>query len=224
MRNALPQTELTHLPGTYFAYSNIGYAVLGAAIGKAAGTRYIEWQRTHRLDPLDMHRTQFEVNAEIANDLATGYVVGTDGRSDTSVSTRELSTGRGFRVPNGGIFTTIDDLSRFLSFELGRGPETVLPQAVLDSAYAGVIATSADEGFGDGLGFMLQHRGDFPYLGHSGGVPGYQAVMYFDRDHQLGVILMRNATRGKASIGRVAPDMLKALILARIAAEKATGR
>ena len=224
VRTALPQTDLAHLPGTYFAYSNIGYAVLGAALGTAARTPYIEWQRTRVLDPLGMHRTQFQVNAEIASDLATGYVVGHDGQPDTSVSTRELSTGRGYRVPNGGIFTTIDDLSRFLSFELGRGPESVLPHSVLDSAYAGVIATSADEAFGYGLGFMLQHRDDFPYLGHSGGVPGYQAVMYFDRDHQLGVILMRNATGGKTSIGRVAPDMLKALILAKIAAEKGAGK
>ena len=43
---------------------------------------------------------------------------------------------------------------------------------------------------------MLQHRDDFPYLGHSGGVPGSKAVMYFDRDHQLGVILLRNASGG----------------------------
>ena len=91
---------------------------------------------------------------------------------------------------------------------------------MLDSAYAGVIATSVDESFGYGLGFMLQHRGDFPYLGHSGGVPGFQAVLYFDRDHQLGVIVMRNATGGKAAIARLAPDMLKELILAKLAATK----
>ena len=172
---------------------------------------------TRVLDPLGMHRTQFEVNSEIASDLATGYAIQADGQADTTASARELSGGRGYRVPNGSIFTTIDDLSRFLSFELGRGPESVLPHAALDSTYAGLIATSKDDEFGYGVGFMLQHRDDFPYLGHSGGVPGSQAVMYFDRDHQLGAILLRNASGGKASINRLAPDLLKTRILAKLA-------
>jgi hypothetical protein len=49
-------------------------------------------------------------------------------------------------------------------------------------------------------------------------------MMYFDRDYQLGVIVFRNATGGKARIGRLAPDVLKMLILARIDAEKGTRR
>ena len=68
---------------------------------------------------------------------------------------------------------------------------------------------------------MSQRRGDFTWLGHSGGVPGYSAMMYFDREHQLGVIVFRNATGGKTRIGRLAPEVLKMLILAKIDADKA---
>ena len=216
---AIQQSEFTFEPGTHFAYSNVGYAVLGAALGRAAKTPYIEWQQKRIFEPLGMRHTRFDIGADIAGDLAVGYVVA-DGQIDSTVPTRETIAGRGYRVPNGGIFTTLDDLSRFLAFELGNGPEAVLSHARLDSVYTGVIATSVDEDFGYGVGFMLQHRDDFPWLGHSGGVPGYQAVMYFDRDHQLGVILFRSATGGKASINRLAPDMLKTLILAKLAAEK----
>jgi CubicO group peptidase (beta-lactamase class C family) len=216
---AVSQTEFTFEPGIHFAYSNIGYAVLGAALGRAAHVPYIEWQQKHIFDPLGMRHTGFELGAAIAGALAVGYVV-SDGRVDSTVPTREALAGRGYRVPNGGIFTTIDDLSRFLAFELGNGPEAVLSHARLSGVYTGMIATSADEDFGYGVGFMLQHCDDFPWLGHSGGMPGYQAVMYFDRDHQLGVILLRSATGGKASIGRLAPEMLKTLILAKLAAEK----
>jgi mannitol/fructose-specific phosphotransferase system IIA component (Ntr-type) len=71
------------------------------------------------------------------------------------------------------VFTTVDDLSRFVAFELGHGPEGVLPHARLDSAY------------------------------------------------QLGVIVFRNATGGKARIGRLSVDVLQMLILAKIDADKA---
>lgn len=216
---AIQKSEFVFEPATHFAYSNIGYAILGAALGHAANVPYIEWQQKRILEPLGMRCTRFEIGADVADDLAVGYVVA-DGRVDATVPAREAIAGRGYRVPNGGIFTTIDDLSRFLAFELGNGPEAVLSHARLDSVYTGMIATSVDEDFGYGVGFMLQHRDDFPWLGHSGGVPGYQAVMYFDRDHQLGVILLRNATGGAASINRLAPEMLKTLILAKLATEK----
>jgi CubicO group peptidase (beta-lactamase class C family) len=221
---ALAHTKYESAPGTRFSYSNIGYAALGAALERASGTTYLRWQRERILDPLQMHRTRFDLDSSIARDLATGYEVGGDGKVSSDGPTRELRNGRGYRVPIGCVFTTVDDLSRFLAFELGHGPEGVVPRARLDSAYAGIVATSADMDVGYGLGFMSQRRGDFSWLGHSGGVPGYTAMMYFDRDYQLGVIVFRNATGGKARIGRLAPDVLKTLILARIEADKAAAR
>jgi CubicO group peptidase (beta-lactamase class C family) len=221
VRSALAHTRYESAPGTRFSYSNIGYAALGAALERASGTSYLRWQRERILDPLQMHRTRFDLDSSIAGDLATGYEVGNDGKVSSDGPKRELRDGRGYRVPIGCVFTTVDDLSRFLAFELGHGPEGVLPHARLDSAYAGIVATSADMDVGYGLGFMSQRRGDFTWLGHSGGVPGYSAMMYFDREYQLGVIVFRNATGGKARIGRLAPDVLKMLILAKIDADKA---
>jgi hypothetical protein len=45
-------------------------------------------------------------------------------------------------------------------------------------------------------------------------------MMYFDREYQLGVIVFRNATGGKARISRLAVDVLKMLIGAKINAEE----
>lgn len=219
LHRAMRQAAFTAPAGTHFQYSNMGYAMLGAALGRAANVPYISWQEQRILGPLGMRRTHFDIRGDLARDLAVGYVV-TEGRADSIIPMRDVRQGRGYRVPNGGLFTTVDDLGRFMAFELGHGPESVLSHARLDSAYAGVVATSADEEFGYGIGFMLRRRGDFPWLGHSGGVPGYQAVLYFDRDHQLGVILLRSATGGRASINRLGPDLLKMLILEKIAAER----
>lgn len=213
--SALAKTQYKTVPGTQYSYSNIGFAALGLALERASGTPYLTWQRERILQPLQMNCTRFDVDPSIERDLAVGYVVGKDGKIDADESARELRDGRGYRVPIGCIFTTVDDLSRFLAFELGHGPESVLPHATLDSAYAGIVATSQDLDVGYGLGFMAQRRGDFTWLGHSGGVPGFTATMYFDREYQLGVIGFRNAAGGKASIGRLSVDVLKMLMAAK---------
>ncbi len=221
--DALTHTSFEAVPGTRFAYSNLGYAVLGAALQRAAGVPYTRWQREHILEPLGMRSSGFEVDAAMARLLATGYEVGDDGTLDETVPARELREGRGYKVPNGALFTTVDDLAHFVSFQLGQGPETVLPRAALDSAFAGTVATSADLDVGYGLGFMVHRRGDFTWLGHNGGVAGYAAMMYYDREHQLGVIILRNATGGRVRPGRLAPDMLRTLIDARLAAAPPAG-
>lgn len=213
---ALPHARFEAAPGARYAYSNLGYAVLGAALARAARTPYVAWERTRILAPLGMTRTAFEPDAALAADLARGYEVDARGTLDTTAAARELRTGRGYKVPNGALFTTVDDLARFVAFELGHGPDAVLTPARLDSAYAGVVATSADLDVGYGLGFMAQRRGDFTWVGHSGGVPGYAAMVYFDREHQLGVVLLRNATGGKFRPSRLAADLLRGLVDAKL--------
>jgi CubicO group peptidase (beta-lactamase class C family) len=217
---ALAVTHYEYAPGTRFSYSNLGYAALGVALERASGTTYLAWQHDSILEPLEMHRTRFELDSSIARDLATGYEIDGAGAISSGTSSRKLRDGRGYKVPAGVIFTTVDDLSRFVVFELGHGPESVLPHARLDSVFAGIVATSADMDVGYGLGFMSQRRGDFTWLGHSGGVPGYQALMYFDRDHQLGVVVFRNVTGGKVRTNRLAVDVLKLLIEAKLEAER----
>ena len=138
-----------------------------------------------------MTRTRFEIDASIAADVAKGYVTNRDGSLDGDTPANEARDGRGYKVPNGAIFTTVDDLSRFVAFELGHGPASVLPPARLDTAFGGFVASGADLGSGYGLGFMAMRRGTFTYLGHNGAVAGYGAAMYFDRAAQVGVVLFR---------------------------------
>ena len=71
--DCLPQTTYANEPGTTFLYSNIGYASLGLAIGRAGGQPVTD-QVTHRiLKPLAMERSGWEPSATIRQDLAHGY-------------------------------------------------------------------------------------------------------------------------------------------------------
>ena len=213
--SALPHTRYQSFPGTEFSYSNIGYAILGAALGRVAGQPYVEWERSHVLKPLGMERTRFEVDPTIASDLAVGYQVRGDGTLDDRTAAEEAREGRGYKVPNGAIFTTVDDLARFVAFELGRGPDSVLARPVLDDAFGGLVAADWDLESGYGLGFMAMRRDDYSYLGHSGSVAGYRAAMYYDRGMQLGVVVFRNVVGGKEDPDRLAVDILSSLSAAK---------
>lgn len=215
MLAALPHSRYVSAPGTEYSYSNIGYAILGAALARAAGQPYVEWQRARIFRPLGMERTRFEPDPTITPDLAVGYQVDGDGALDDSTAAREARDGRGYKVPNGAIFTTVDDLARFVSFELGRGPDSVLARSVLDDAFGGLVATDAFLQGGYGLGFMAMRRDDHSFVGHSGSVAGYRAAMYLDRGRRLGVVVLRNVVGGKQD-----PDRLAAGILATLAEAK----
>ena len=212
---ALPHTRYISFPGTEYSYSNIGYAILGAALARAAGQPYTEWERLHVFKPLGMERTRFEVDPTIESDLAVGYEVQSDGTLDDQTAAQEVRDGRGYKVPNGAMFTTVDDLARFVAFELGRGPDSVLAKPVLDDAFSGIVATDASLDIGYGVGFMARRRDDLSFLGHAGSVPGYRAAMYYHRAYRLGVVVFRNVGGGKQDPDRLAVDILSALAAAK---------
>ena len=214
---AMPHTRYTSFPGTEYSYSNIGYAILGAALARVAGQPYTEWQRSRVFRPLGMERTRFEVDPTIASDLAVGYQVNGDGTLDDQTAAHEAREGRGYKVPNGAIFTTVDDLARFVAFELGRGPDSVVARSMLDEAFGGLVATDRLLETGYGLGFMAMRRDGYSYLGHSGGVAGYRAAMYYDRPRNLGVVVFRNVGGGKQDPDRLAVDILSVLAAKKVA-------
>jgi CubicO group peptidase (beta-lactamase class C family) len=194
--SALPHTEYDLEPDTQQLYSNIGYAILGAALGRAAGTPYTTWVHQRILTPLQMKNTTFEPTPAIDAKLTKGYEINREGKVSFDAPLREHA-GRGYKVPNGALYTTIDDLARFVAFQLGQGPEAVLPRKVLDDNQMRVNSSNGNLTGGYGIGFMLTRRGNDVFLGHSGSVAGYTAQAHVHRLSKTGVIVLRNAAGGK---------------------------
>ena len=68
-RSALPHVKYQFEPGKFYSYSNIGYAILGAALSRAADQSYTDYVQQHILSPLGMRHTGFEPNAEMLAEL-----------------------------------------------------------------------------------------------------------------------------------------------------------
>ncbi|HEY2113897.1 MAG TPA: serine hydrolase [Candidatus Angelobacter sp.] len=209
---ALPHTGYSVEPGTQFSYSNIGYAVLGAALGRAAGERYTDYVPKHIFQPLGMTHTTLDFSADMLPHLSKGYTVEPSGKADASDSQREHQNGRGYKVPNGAIYTTVGDLGRFASFVMGQGPESVLKASVLEKNLQ-ESAAQADFSLGSGytLGGQVTRRDNYIAFGHGGGVSGYQAGLEINRDTHVAVIVLANEIGGGFDTNGMALKALDAL-------------
>lgn len=237
--SALPHTRYAYEPDTHYLYSNIGYAILGAALGRAAGQPYTEYVRQHIFAPLGMTRTAFEPNPTITPVIAKGYAVSrarqaapgqpaqqnavrpSTGSGRTAEFTVDAETparehqGRGYKVPNGAIYTTVGDLARFVAFELGVEMPAVLKKASLDDNYSRVNSSDGTLRTGYGIGFQLSRRGDLVVYGHGGSVAGYNAAAHFERNSRTGVIVLRNVGGGAVNVGQIAMQAIEKLAAAR---------
>jgi len=191
---ALPHTRYVYEPGTRVSYSNIGYAILGAALGRAAHRPYVDYIQERIFRPLKMTHTAFEPDSRILANLSKGYEVKA-GKADAGVSEQEHQ-GRGYKVPNGAVYTTASDLAQFVAFEMGHGPAEVLPAQALEENFKRLIALTDERptylASGYGIGFRFRTYGDTIIYGHAGGVTGYEARADFERTSQYGVVVLRN--------------------------------
>jgi CubicO group peptidase (beta-lactamase class C family) len=196
--SALPHTRYVFEPGTRFLYSNIGYAILGAALSRAADQPYTNYVEQHIFAPLGMKQTAFEPNDQIRPDLAKGYAV-QGGKPDAKTPEREHE-GRGYKVPNGAAYSTVDDLARFVTFELGNDVKGVLTNPMLDVSTRPLVAMTNDLQRGYGIGCNVLRVRALTIYGHAGSVAGYEAVALVDRKTGVGVIALRSASGGKLDI------------------------
>lgn len=192
---ALPHTRLITKPGVRFGYSNVGYAVLGAALGRVAGESYTSYVEKRIFAPLEMKHTSFEPNALIRPQLAKGYVV-TGGKVDGTIPERDHQ-GRGYKVPSGAVYSTVGDLARYIAFELGQGPERVLKRQTLEENYQRMVKLNRPGDMaGYGVGFQVMNCGELTVLGYGGTVPGYHARGDFSWSAGIGFIALRNVEGG----------------------------
>lgn len=185
----IPLTSFIYEPGTRYSYSNIGYAILGAALSRAAGEPYVEYIQKYILKPLGMSQTAFSLDERMQKNRAKGFLI-ENGKVDAEEPERQVRDGRGWRVPVGGLYSTVEDLARFVAFEFGEGPASVLDKKTLEANFRRVYSAFSDFNYGYGIGFQFFRRGNLNALGHTGVLAGYQCSAWIDPKTRLGVITL----------------------------------
>ena len=193
-------------PGTHFEYSNLGFALIGRVVERVTGRRVRDFVDERLLQPLRMSATTWDPPLDHAwappTRVQDGQIIpdGTDPLRDGEIA------------PMGGLWTTVDDLARWVMWLNEANSNTDSQTARLNVAsrrdmqvmhtYAGVIALDGDKApTGYGYGLMMR---DDPDLGivnsHSGGLPGYGSNMRWVAGRDIGVVAMSNTTYAPMAI------------------------
>ena len=204
----LARVRVVAEPGTgVYRYSNFGYALLGLALSRIAREPYEAWVEREILMSLGMRHSGFHADADVP--LATGYDA-SSGTLDAETPARELR-GRGYKVPNGALYSTVADLARFIALETGGGPDSVLPRAALDGNYARLVYVNRRLTDAAGLGFVAVRDGDAVMFGHAGTVAGYDAITAFDPERRIGAIVLRNVSFGGLNTYQLLLEVMRVL-------------
>ncbi len=115
---AYPAVEPVAPAATRRLYSNVGYALAGAAVERAAGMPFRDYLAASVLDPLGMGRTTLGLPAELDDEAATVREPGLYGRGVRLWNDPEH---RRLPLPQANLFATARDYAAFLRAVLRGG-------------------------------------------------------------------------------------------------------
>lgn len=204
---SIPNTSFKSEPGEEYSYSNIGFGILGLTLSRAAEKPFIELVQDKIFTPLDMNNSYFIVPRDKLVNLAKGLAGGPLGDLDKEQPKKE-HVGRGYKVPNGAIYSTPNDLAKLMMANMGYSE--ILKKVNLNL----MQTTKTPEGKwyqNYGLGFSLYQDSTISTVGHGGSVSGYTANFVFEKECEYGIILMRNYNWGTTNLDLRSKVLLRKL-------------
>lgn len=168
--------------GSYFHYSNLGFALLGEAVARLRGAGWWDVATAELLDPLGMTRTTYLPQRPHAQGSSVVHFTGElqhEPHQDTVAM-----------APAGQAWSTVTDLLRWADFLVAGHPD------VLSAATLTEMATVRPPAEGYGLGLRLLDAAGRSLAGHTGSMPGFLASLFVDRATRDACVLMTNATSG----------------------------
>jgi len=208
---SIPTTAYQSKPGERYSYSNIGFGILGLAVSRAAGKGFMELVTDEIFKPLGMESSFFILTEEHRAKLSMGYT-GQGDRISGEAPAQEHA-GRGYKVPNGGIYSTVGDLAKFGAAMCAASKVKIFTEETRKE----ILKQQTPAGGGRyGLGFSISVDSDgFTTMGHGGSVSGYNADLVFDPESKMGVVLLRNYSGGRTNLGQESQALLKKLVNAK---------
>ena len=199
----LNHTQLLSPIGLKHNYSNLGFALLGYALGHIAKSTYAKELTKRILKPLGMVDTSLQPAKKDSHRVAVGY---------QKLNTKKKATlwHFGAMAPMGGLYSTLADMAKFVSLQFRASQKGIRPLSggslhQMHTVHR-LISWSDNGNFDGGVGFgwhiysLKGGRGKIVW--HNGGVAGFRSFVGFSPRYKLGVILFTNCGRSPDPLGR----------------------
>lgn len=185
-------------PGTARDYSNIGAGLVGFIVERITGDRLDAYTRRHILAPLGMRSTGWFLRDLPVAELSMQFVE----RDGWAIPLQRYG---GTTYPDGGVRSTVSDLSRFFQALLNHGEYAgvhILPAAQADEMTRFQFSGPAyPNGYGPGegnSGLFWRTRRNGEFVGHGGNDPGVQTLMLSTVNRRVAVVLFSNTSGAQA--------------------------
>jgi CubicO group peptidase (beta-lactamase class C family) len=198
------QDEYQAFPANYvFSYSNLGMALLGAAIQKVSGEPFDSYMDRRFFQPLGMTQSSF-----VPRPITKAY----DRNKEIEVfSMRDM--------PAANLLSNVVDLGQFLKMQFADGKAG--QQQVLTPASAREMVRIQNKGFpltfGQyvGLGWMMSGidvPGGGAVASHGGSLPDSHSMMAMLPEHKLGVVVLSNSSTSHVAVSKIATEALRLML------------
>jgi CubicO group peptidase (beta-lactamase class C family) len=176
------QPELQNDPGAEFNYNNTGYNLAKQIVEKLTNEPFEKWTRDHIFLPLGMTNTRFRSSPEeMIPGRSMGYSMAENGDFMEK-------TDLGGAMGAGGIYSTIEDLSKWIRNFKERKLGSDLTFDLMMSS--NLLTTGSPSGYGLGL-FITTHRGQ-RYVHHGGADVAHRSMLMYFTDLDAAVITQSN--------------------------------
>ena len=187
-------------PNTQQKYSNMAYQLLGEVVARVTGVAYVDHVRSAILQPLGMTNTFFEpLPDEALARRATGYnarwLSDELDLADTSVKV----------WAEGGLWSCVADLARWISFQLREdggareGAQVLAGSTLKEMHNARYLGNEAwTEAWG--ITWYAVRADGVTWVQHSGGLHGFVTNVCFDPKERVGAIVLLNGLGDESAL------------------------
>ncbi len=191
---SLKSQKLMFNPGARFAYSNIGYEVIGAAIEHVTGLSFEDYLARHMLNKVGMTQTSFLYPAPQSSSQARPHIVNDQGEYVES-SIYPFTRAHG---PSSNLESNVNDMNRWMVAALAN-PSPLLSQKGWRTLWTqGSEAIDKDgdyhiePGARIGLGWFSSSIFGKDVVMHPGQDDGFKALLVLNPKQRTGVVMMTN--------------------------------
>ena len=195
-------------PNLVFSYSNLGYTLLGHMIQEVSGEDYSAYMRSHLFEPMGMHRSGMRLRPDMAAHLSKGY---REGMESDLLPIRDL--------PAYSLYTTAEDLGRFMKTILSRGSingkQVLMPETLEEMLEPQNSDVPLDLNIINGIGWFLEKNSipeGGPVFRHGGTTLVYSSELIVLPEKGLGVAVLANSSGSRSLVSQLAEEILKRIL------------
>jgi len=173
--------------GINYEYSNFAVGLLGTILAQQNQISYEELLFQKICKPLKLKNTKISLDTSDKNNFAQGY-----DEKGKAASAWELNMLAGA----GGIRSTTNDMVKYVEANMTKAPKQL--QEAIDLSQKVTLESGPNI---VGLGWHITKQKEHTIYQHAGGTGGFRTFVGFDKERQIGIVVLSNSAEEVAMIG-----------------------